>query len=73
MATRLPRVTCSTSRREESAFKIQRDRREVARIRKGRSLDYAMTDAGGMADFVRQHALAFGGPYCDCGYKRRAT
>ena len=35
-------------------------------------LDYAMSEAGGASDFVREHTLASGGPYCDCGYKRRA-
>ena len=34
-------------------------------------LDYAMTEAGGTAEFVREHTLASGGPYCDCGYKRK--
>ncbi|MBR1584955.1 MAG: L-2-amino-thiazoline-4-carboxylic acid hydrolase [Clostridia bacterium] len=34
-------------------------------------LDYAMSDAGGAARFVRQYTLASGGPYCDCGYKRK--
>lgn len=34
-------------------------------------LDYAMSDAGGVTDFVRQYTLASGGPYCDCGYKRK--
>ena len=28
-------------------------------------LDYTMTD------FVRQYTLASGGPYCDCGYKKK--
>lgn len=35
------------------------------------ALDYAMSEAGGASTFVRQHTLASGGPYCDCGYKRR--
>ena len=35
------------------------------------SLDYAMADAGGASDFVREYALASGGPYCDCGYKKK--
>ena len=35
-------------------------------------LDYAMSKAGGADDFVRQHTLASGGPYCDCGYKKKA-
>ena len=34
-------------------------------------LDYTMTEAGGAADFVREFTLASGGPYCDCGYKRK--
>ena len=33
-------------------------------------LDYAMSDAGGTADFVRRYTLASGGPCCDCGYKK---
>ncbi len=33
-------------------------------------LDYAMSDAGRTTEFVRQHTLAGGGPYCDCGYKK---
>ncbi len=35
-------------------------------------LDYTMAQAGEMADFVREHTLASGGPYCDCGYKKKA-
>ena len=35
-------------------------------------LDYTMSEAGGAADFVREYTLASGGPYCDCGYKRKA-
>ena len=34
-------------------------------------LDYAMTDAGEAAEFVREYTLASGGPYCDCGYKKK--
>jgi hypothetical protein len=35
-------------------------------------LDYAMNAAAhGKARFVRSHTLASGGPYCDCGYKRK--
>ena len=34
-------------------------------------LDYTMTEAGGVTDFVRQYTLASGGPYCDCGYKKK--
>ena len=36
-------------------------------------LDYTMTDAGGTATFVREYTLASGGPYCDCGYRRKET
>ena len=36
-------------------------------------LDYPMTEAGGTAAFVREYTLASGGPYCDCGYKRKGT
>ena len=35
------------------------------------ALDYTMSDAGGTTEFVRQYTLASGGPYCDCGYKKR--
>lgn len=34
-------------------------------------LDYAMSEAGGASEFVRKHTLASGGPYCDCGYRRK--
>ncbi len=34
-------------------------------------LDYTMSEAGGGCDFVREHTLAAGGPYCDCGYKKK--
>ena len=34
-------------------------------------LDYTMSEAGETADFVREYTLASGGPYCDCGYKRK--
>ena len=34
-------------------------------------LDYTMSDAGGTAEFVREYTLASGGPYCDCGYKKK--
>ncbi len=34
-------------------------------------LDYDMSEAGGASQFVRQYTLASGGPYCDCGYKRK--
>lgn len=35
------------------------------------NLDYAMSEAGGVTNFVRQYTLASGGPYCDCGYKKK--
>ncbi|MBR5094283.1 MAG: L-2-amino-thiazoline-4-carboxylic acid hydrolase [Oscillospiraceae bacterium] len=35
-------------------------------------LDYAMSEAGGADVFVRKYTLASGGPYCDCGYKKKA-
>ena len=35
-------------------------------------LDYTMSEAGGADIFVRQYTLASGGPYCDCGYKKRS-
>lgn len=34
-------------------------------------IDYTMSEAGGAADLVREYTLASGGPYCDCGYKRK--
>ena len=34
-------------------------------------LDYTMSEAGGASIFARQYTLASGGPYCDCGYKRK--
>lgn len=34
-------------------------------------LDYAMSEAGGASDFVREYTLASGGPCCDCGYKKK--
>ena len=34
-------------------------------------LDYVMSEAGGAGIFVRRYTLASGGPYCDCGYKRK--
>ena len=36
-------------------------------------LDYTMSAAGGVTDFVREYTLASGGPYCDCGYKKKAS
>lgn len=35
------------------------------------SLDYDMSKAGGVTNFVRQFTIAGGGPYCDCGYKKK--
>ncbi len=34
-------------------------------------LDYTMSEAGGVSDFIREYTLASGGPYCDCGYKKK--
>ncbi len=34
-------------------------------------LDYTMSKAGGTSEFVREYTLASGGPYCDCGYRRK--
>ena len=34
-------------------------------------LDYTMSALGGASDFVREYTLASGGPYCDCGYRRK--
>ena len=34
-------------------------------------LDYTMSDAGGVSEFVRKYTLASGGPYCDCGYRKK--
>ena len=34
-------------------------------------LDYTMSEVGGATNFVRQYTLASGGPYCDCGYKKK--
>ncbi len=34
-------------------------------------LDYTMSEASGASNFVREYTLASGGPYCDCGYKKR--
>jgi hypothetical protein len=30
-----------------------------------------MSEAGGVSEFVREYTLASGGPYCDCGYKKK--
>ena len=35
-------------------------------------LDYTMSEAGGTTEFVREYTLAGGGPYCDCGYLKKA-
>ena len=35
-------------------------------------LDYTMSEAGGASDLVRGYTLASGGPYCDCGYKKKS-
>ena len=35
-------------------------------------LDYPMTEAGRSSDFIREYTLASGGPYCDCGYRKKA-
>ena len=34
-------------------------------------LDYTMSEAGGTDTFIRTYTLASGGPYCDCGYKKK--
>ena len=34
-------------------------------------LDYTMSEAGGTTEFVREYTLASGGPYCDCGYRKK--
>jgi len=34
-------------------------------------LDYTMSEAGDASEFVRKYTLASGGPYCDCGYKKK--
>ena len=36
-------------------------------------LDYTMSEAGGASEFVREYTLASGGPYCDCGYKKKTN
>ena len=36
------------------------------------ALDYTMSEAGGASQFVREYTLASGGPYCDCGYRKKA-
>ena len=37
------------------------------------ALDYTMSEAGGAADFIREYTLASGGPFCDCGYKKKES
>ncbi len=34
-------------------------------------LDYVMSEAGGASNFAREYTIASGGPYCDCGYKKK--
>ncbi len=34
-------------------------------------MDYTMSEAGGTSDFIREYTLASGGPYCDCGYRKK--
>ena len=34
-------------------------------------LDYTMSEAGGVTNFVRKNTLASGGPYCDCRYQKK--
>lgn len=34
-------------------------------------LDYTMSEASGVTNFVREYTLASGGPYCDCGYHKK--
>ena len=34
-------------------------------------LDYTMSEAGDVSEFVREYTPASGGPYCDCGYKKK--
>ena len=34
-------------------------------------LDYTMSEAGGVSDFVRKYTIASGGAYCDCCYKKK--
>ena len=36
-------------------------------------LDYTMSELGGTDVFVREYTLAPGGPYCDCGYKKKGV
>ena len=34
-------------------------------------LDYTMSEAGSVSDFVRKYTIASGEAYCDCGYKKK--
>lgn len=34
-------------------------------------LDYTMSEIGGASVFIRRYTLASGGPYCDCGYRKK--
>jgi hypothetical protein len=34
-------------------------------------LDYAMNAAGESSTFTRRYTMASGGPYCDCGYRKK--
>lgn len=36
-------------------------------------LDYTMSEAGGASNLIRKYTLASGGPYCDCGYKKKGS
>lgn len=36
-------------------------------------LDYTMSEAGGVSNLIRKYTLASGGPYCDCGYKKKGS
>ena len=38
----------------------------------GRVAAQQIGKANGVANFVRQYTPASGGPYCDCGYKKKA-
>ena len=37
------------------------------------ALDYTMAEVGGACDFVRKYTLASGGPFCDCGYRKKVS
>lgn len=36
-------------------------------------LDYTMSEAGGVTNFVREYTLASGGEYCDCGWHKKES